>query len=513
MSLDVYSIRFANCSVVYPLLLVRPLGKFRPDNQAHLDNFLTDLCSNGCIIDAFVGDNQKRAIARLCKTHASYFPCEYCEAQGQLLSSEDPALKEKKIALQKQREDVLNRLHLAQEINDEDEEESLSILLKSLNDSIKAMNRKNNKIVWPSSTMNANERTIENITEISNKIDRGEVLSIEEAKGIKGRSLFLDIPYFNVTRDIPVEYLHGLCIGVVKRLTELTFNVGEARQRNTTRKLSSVDQFNKLIVLVLMPRESSRRARNLDFSVWKGQEFRNLTLFHFKIVLNCIQPDAGERKLWLLLAYMVRACVLPNNEYANIETNVVSECGKQFYVLYEELFSPHNCSYNTHAVLSHLPEIRVHGPLTLTSAFGFESFYGEMRHAFVPGTSSPLKQIMQQILIKRALSNHHCKPSIFYSPKDTALESNSCIYTFNDNEYEFFKILSIDDNSMHCAKFEKSETIFPETPTLNWSKVGVFEAGNMIDEMITLEKENVAGKFLKIDNLFITFPINVLEEK
>lgn len=157
--------------------------------------------------------------------------------------------------------------------------------------------------------------------------------------------------------------------------------------------------------------------------------------------------------------------------------------------------------------------MRVHGPPTATSAFGFESFYGEMRHAFVPRTISPLKQIMSKILMKRIIAPHCCKPTIFYSPNESAMESNCYIYTFINRAYQFYKITEINDTSMECFKVGKYPKSFPETPTLNWSNIGVFEAGGISDEVVTVDKNDVAGKVLRVDNLFITCPLNVLEEK
>ena len=105
--------------------------------------------------------------------------------------------------------------------------------------------------------------------DIVNKIENGENLSKDEAKGIMGRSLLLEIPYFNFVLDAPCEYLHSVCIGVVKRVVILTFNVGEIRPRITKRKLSSPEQFNR--PLIKFPRESSRRARKMDITVMKAQ--------------------------------------------------------------------------------------------------------------------------------------------------------------------------------------------------------------------------------------------------
>lgn len=116
------------------------------------------------------------------------------------------------------------------------------------------------------------------------KLEADEPLSKDECKGIVGRSPFLDLEYFDIVRDIPTEYLHYLCIGVVKRMVTLTFNVGVSRPPITTRRLTPTYEFNVRMSKMKVPRESSRRARTLDFSVYKGQEYRNLILFFFH---NC----------------------------------------------------------------------------------------------------------------------------------------------------------------------------------------------------------------------------------
>lgn len=101
----------------------------------------------------------------------------------------------------------------------------------------------------------------------------------EEAKGFVGHSLFLDIEYFNFLTDIPAEYMHSVCLGLIKRMIELTFKVGENRTRVTTRRLSQPSTYNKQMKSVKVPREFSRRIRNLDLSIIKAQEYRNMLLF------------------------------------------------------------------------------------------------------------------------------------------------------------------------------------------------------------------------------------------
>ena len=108
--------------------------------------------------------------------------------------------------------------------------------------------------VWPASTANADARTREKILEIITKLENADTqLPADEAKGIVRRSFFLDVPDFDFVKDIPCEYLHAVCLGVVKRLLELTFTVGEQRPRITKRKLSNPANFNKLMSVIKVP--------------------------------------------------------------------------------------------------------------------------------------------------------------------------------------------------------------------------------------------------------------------
>ena len=512
-SFEVYSLRFTGCRTIYPIQIVRPIGKHRIDHQYYLDLFLTDICMNCLIIKAFLGDKPKRSTAKFTKDSGAYYPCEYCESKGQLFNAQDDYTKRRKTDLQEQKQTIEDQLEIAYDVNDEPLIKALELVQKSVNEAIKSVNKKNSNIVWPASSMSGPKRTVEKVLEIVQKLDDGNSLSIDEAKGIMGRSLFLDIPYFDFIHQIPPEYLHGVCLGVVKKTIILTFNVGENRPRITTRKLSEISKFDKLMAKIKSTREFSRRARNLDFSVMKGQEFRNIIIIYFPLVVDCIEPNARERKLWLLLAYMVRACVLPENEFEGIDMSVVKYCGMNYYNIYEELFGPKNCSYYTHIIGSHMPEIRSLGPLTLSSAFPFESFYGELRHAFCPGTSSPGKQMMQKILFKRTFAHHCCESSIFFSPKETPLESNCYIYTYFENNYNFYQILSIENDIFNCCVLQKFPTFFPETPTLNWEKIGVFQCGETTEQTLQISRNDVAGKIIKVKDLLITCPNNVLREK
>lgn len=210
---------------------------------------------------------------------------------------------------------------------------------------------------------------------------------------------------------------------------------------------------------------------------------------------------------------MIRSCILPPKEFRNVSLEDLESACAQFYILYEQLFGEVNCSYNTHVVSCHLVEMRYHGPLTFTSAFAFESFYGEIRNSFVPGTPSPLKQIFKEILMKRILSHHCCENSIYFSDHTTPLENNTLIYCFKDLTHTFYKIKEVHKNYLVCVKLGKKEKKFPELHQFNFSHLGIYEKGLESDDLVKIKIEKVDGKALEVLDLFITCPNNVLREK
>lgn len=468
-SIDVYSCAVINCRTIYPHRLVRPLNGYNVPHREQLSSVLNDILKNGCQLKHFVGDNPKRSDANETLRSSSWYPCEYYFAKGTKV-------------------------------------EFIDRLTKKV--------RKSN-IVWPASSMNGELRTREKIEEILQKMENGEVLDIDEAKGVKGRSLLMDVPDFDHITDSVVEYLHSVCLGLVKRLVELTYSVGENRPKVTNRKLVNPSKFNKLMFKVKVFHEFSRRARELNLAVFKAQEYRNLILFFFPIVLdNLKEPEhKKEREVWLYLAFMIRSCVLPKREFQCVNISDIEKCCKLFYELFEKQFGVRNCSYSVHVVPSHLLQIRHHGPLTFTSAFKFESFYAEIRRSFTPGTQSPLKQILENILIKRSIGHHCCEKSIEISNYETSLQCNSLIYTFNNRVYKFYRVKEVnEDNTLTCYEQGKNVVKMPEAKWLHWAQVGVYKQGILSSDPVTINVSDVCGKLLLVENYLITCPNNVLRE-
>ena len=325
------------------------MSDFKVNKQKQLQAVLEDIVINRVRINQFIGDNPMRSMAKLCYIHSAWYACDYCFAKGSKIDISEGSVAKKRIS--SQINTIQEKINDIKQHETTPQNENKIVNLENLKEELQKTARKlktKSNILWPSSTMNSEHRSRNKVLEIVRKLENGENLSVDETKGIKGRSLLLDLEDFNYIYDVPAEYLHSGCLGVVKRLVEMTFSVGVNRPRITKRKLSSTKTFNTLMSKVKVFKEFPRRARNLDFAVFKGQEFRNVCIFYFPIVIQCIEANAKERHLWLYLAYVVRACVIPTEEFIPLNINDIEDACEKYYKLYEKLFGPQNCTFNTH---------------------------------------------------------------------------------------------------------------------------------------------------------------------
>lgn len=465
-SLDTFCISFKSCRNVYPVKVVKTYDRYKYDELEEVRNFLSDLNENNIRLDCASMDNPKRGKVKNCQCHSGTHPCEYCEC---------PAVQFIDNTMTKR------------------------------------------KLTWPPSTMNGRPRTITAIRRIVNSIENSEEpLPKNYLKGIKGRSPLLDQPNFDFILDTPCEYMHLVCLGTVKGLLEFTYKIGKKKQRKTNRKRSPPSSFNELIMRVLVVREFSRRCRNLDTSVFKAQEYRNVLLIFFPIVLENIPATyKKEHQLWLSLVFMIRACVLPNNEYELVSKESIIKACELFYNLYYELFGQRNCTYSIHVVGSHLLKVKGTVPLTERSAFKFESFYSEMKNMYQAGTKSTLKQILRNTMMKRQLEHHTCQKSIFFQEqrKTKGMEDNSLVYTYTDNKHEIYVITDINENVFTCKRQGRFEYKTPLLPNHDWKTVGVYKKGPIGNDSYHINKEDIQGKVINVLNMLITCPNNVLTEK
>ena len=75
-----------------------------------------------------------------------------------------------------------------------------------------------------------------------------------------------------------------------------------------------------------------------------------------------------------------------------------------------------------------------------------------------------------------------------------------------------YKIVTIHDNLLICNEQGYFRKNYKETPEINWNAVGVFKEGGLSEDLVSLNKNQIDGKVIRLCHLLITVPINILRE-
>lgn len=98
------------------------------------------------------------------------------------------------------------------------------------------------------------------------------------------------------------EYMHNICLGIVKALMEMTFadGGGEHKKRLHARLYIAAQPFSDAMMATKVPSEFQRATRSLSQGSWKSEESRNCILFYF-VFINRYGPPSYIAKYVLVM--------------------------------------------------------------------------------------------------------------------------------------------------------------------------------------------------------------------
>ena len=231
--------------------------------------------------------------------------------------------------------------------------------------------------------------------------------------GFLGYSTLLDHVHFRL-EVIPIDYMHGTCLGVVKTLIEMwtdTNVVYTSQQRKQL--INSIDHCYRKFKPT---KYISRRTRSISlYKQFKASEFRTF-LFYFGLTSLVGVIDNGKLGHFAQLVdaiYMLSTESVTEDDITHAEMLL-----NAFVTEYPDLYTNSsgeeaNVTINIHNLL-HLPMIvRAHGPLWAYSTFPFENFYGHMLKG-VHGTGNVTGNVIWTDFIhkKCAISARHSKSEV-----------------------------------------------------------------------------------------------------
>ncbi|CAN7984520.1 unnamed protein product, partial [Ixodes hexagonus] len=204
-----------------------------------------------------------------------------------------------------------------------------------------------------------------------------------------------DLP-IDLVQQLPLDYMHLVCLGAVRKLI-LLWCRGDYRYRLGS---SSINELS-LRHVELEPSicsDFSRRPRTLrDVDTWKATEFRTFLLYTGPIVLRSILPKP------LMENFMVLHCaitILSSPTYSMEYIDYAEKLLLHFVEVYMSLYGKHAVSYNIHNLVHLASDVRNHGILQKWSAFPFENFMGSLK-GLLRKPGKKLEQLHNRIMEAR----------------------------------------------------------------------------------------------------------------
>lgn len=228
-------------------------------------------------------------------------------------------------------------------------------------------------------------------------IDNNDILRTDESfvqqlddKYHQGGSILASIPNINLVSDVPLDYMHLICLGVMRKLMMLWIK-GPLKTRIGGTACNILSK-NLLDLRHSTPKEFARKPRGIaEIKNWKATEFRQILLYTGPIVLKSVLPLQIYEHF---LSLHVAISILVNPEHIKDETNLiyVEELLIHFIKCFQILYGEQFISHNVHNLLHLTNDVRKHGCLDNFSAFPFENFLGSLKK-YIRKPEKPLQQL------------------------------------------------------------------------------------------------------------------------
>jgi len=203
----------------------------------------------------------------------------------------------------------------------------------------------------------------------------------------EGDSPIIELP-IDIPKVVVVDYMHCVCLGVMKRLLEF-WTRGKKSIRISEANKTIIN--NKLLYLrTSVTSEFARLPRTLnDLEYWKATEYREFLLYTGIIVLKgTIRKDFYNHFLLLFISIRILS-----SEICFSHNIIANELILKFVDKFALLYGREYVNYNVHSLI-HLPfyVISQNLPLHLFSAFKYENYLQQIKK-FMKCGRYPLSEV------------------------------------------------------------------------------------------------------------------------
>ncbi|XP_067204150.1 uncharacterized protein [Linepithema humile] len=258
-----------------------------------------------------------------------------------------------------------------------------------------------------------------------------------------GETILKNIPYFGAVSNVTLDYMHLVCLGVMRKLIFLWLR-GPLNTRLSSLTVQQIS--DKLLTLKeYTPSDFPRKPRSLEFiKLWKATEFRQFLLYSGPIILkNILNKNVYENFLTLHIAIRILASTehSKNPQLLEYAEKLLNTFVQSFTTIYGVKY----VSHNVHNLLHLTSDVKRFGALDGFSAFQFESYIFQLKKLVRKG-DKPLQQITKRLYELNVISQVEIRNKKFFLKKNHKDGPLDC-----EHEYkEQYKILNLGSFHLKC---------------------------------------------------------------
>jgi len=195
----------------------------------------------------------------------------------------------------------------------------------------------------------------------------------------------------DLVKLFPVDYMHLVCLGVMKKLLFLWVQKGPLNVRLRSTKINELSS----LLLSLNSCTTSdfvRKNRSIqDLCRWKATEFRLFLLYSGQVVLkNIISKECYNNFMSLNIAMMI--LLSPDFEFL---LDYAGQLLDFFVQSFQNIYGVQYVSHNIHGLLHLCDDYIEYGPLDNCSAFKFENHMKQLK-SYLRKHEKPLQQVINR---------------------------------------------------------------------------------------------------------------------
>lgn len=194
-----------------------------------------------------------------------------------------------------------------------------------------------------------------------------------DAKGIKGLSCMIAFKDFDLAKGFPIDYMHGVCIGVVPLMLDIWLGkkklVYEENELYRFKQLSVQQRLglNRRILALKPGMQISHKPRSiLDRNFYTANEFRSLLWYYLRFALYGILKKELINHFTLLSDAIY---ILSKNRLTKIEVVKADAMLNKFVDEFETFYGRNSITINIHMLRHYSNAVMNTGPLFAIQCF------------------------------------------------------------------------------------------------------------------------------------------------